>query len=65
LKLARNFLHAERLEFAHPRTGKMLEVEAPLPRELEEFLHLVEDGQPPAAKPAVQSARAGRKRLIK
>jgi 23S rRNA pseudouridine1911/1915/1917 synthase len=65
LKLARNFLHAARLEFTHPRTGKMLEVEAPLPRELEEFLHLVEDGQPPAAKPAVQSARAGRKRLIK
>jgi 23S rRNA pseudouridine1911/1915/1917 synthase len=65
LKLGRNFLHAARLEFAHPRTGKMLELEAPLPRELEEFLHLVEDGQPAPAKSAVHSARAERRRLIK
>jgi hypothetical protein len=26
------------LEFAHPKTGKLLELEAPLPAELEEFL---------------------------
>jgi len=34
LKLGRNFLHAARLEFTHPRTGKLLELEAPLPEEL-------------------------------
>ncbi len=38
LKLGRNFLHAARLEFAHPRTGKLLQLEAPLPQELESFL---------------------------
>jgi 23S rRNA pseudouridine1911/1915/1917 synthase len=38
LKLGRNFLHAARIEFAHPRTGKQLELEAPLPAELEDFL---------------------------
>ena len=38
LRLGRNFLHAARLEFTHPRTGKLLELEAPLPQELESFL---------------------------
>ncbi len=38
LKLGRNFLHAARLEFAHPRTQKPIALEAPLPKELEEFL---------------------------
>lgn len=38
LRLGRNFLHAARLEFTHPRTGKLLELEAPLPQELENFL---------------------------
>jgi 23S rRNA pseudouridine1911/1915/1917 synthase len=36
--LERNFLHAAHLEFAHPRSGKLLTIEAPLPAELEEFL---------------------------
>jgi 23S rRNA pseudouridine1911/1915/1917 synthase len=40
--LARNFLHAARLEFAHPRVaGKTVAVDAPLPGELEEFLALL------------------------
>jgi 23S rRNA pseudouridine1911/1915/1917 synthase len=39
--LERNFLHAAHLEFAHPRTGKTVAVDAPLPRELEEFLALL------------------------
>jgi 23S rRNA pseudouridine1911/1915/1917 synthase len=40
--LARNFLHAARLEFAHPQvTGKTVAVDAPLPGELEEFLALL------------------------
>jgi len=38
LKLGRNFLHAARLEFPHPKTGKLLQLEAPLPVELENFL---------------------------
>jgi len=43
LGLGRNFLHAAHLEFAHPqfghlKTGKAVVVDAPLPRELEEFL---------------------------
>jgi 23S rRNA pseudouridine1911/1915/1917 synthase len=36
--LDRNFLHAAHLEFAHPQTGKMLSVKAPLPQQLEDFL---------------------------
>jgi 23S rRNA pseudouridine1911/1915/1917 synthase len=36
--LERNFLHAAHLEFAHPRTGKALTIDAPLPPELAEFL---------------------------
>jgi 23S rRNA pseudouridine1911/1915/1917 synthase len=38
LRLGRNFLHSAQLEFAHPATGKLLHLEAPLPAELEAFL---------------------------
>jgi 23S rRNA pseudouridine1911/1915/1917 synthase len=38
LRLGRNFLHAAKLEFPHPKTGKPLQLEAPLPPELESFL---------------------------
>ena len=38
LALPRNFLHAARLAFTHPRTGKPLALEAPLPAELVGFL---------------------------
>jgi len=45
--LERNFLHAAHLEFAHPQTGKVLAIDAPLPAELEEFLKwLRTDGAP-------------------
>jgi 23S rRNA pseudouridine1911/1915/1917 synthase len=44
LRLGRNFLHAARLEFAHPVTGKQLEMEAPLPEELDGFLKRLESG---------------------
>ena len=37
-KLERNFLHAARLGFAQPRTGMWIEVRAPLPAELYDFL---------------------------
>ncbi|MGB7547530.1 MAG: RluA family pseudouridine synthase, partial [Terracidiphilus sp.] len=47
LRLGRNFLHAARLEFEHPTTGKLLQLEAPLPLELESFLGRLE-GRPPA-----------------
>ena len=40
--LARNFLHARRLEFEHPRSGKPLSFEAPLPCELQGFLYGLE-----------------------
>ncbi len=42
LRLGRNFLHAARLEFAHPLTGKLLQLEAPLPEELTAFLSRLE-----------------------
>ncbi len=38
LRLGRNFLHAAKLEFPHPRTGKLLQLEAPLPEQLESIL---------------------------
>jgi 23S rRNA pseudouridine1911/1915/1917 synthase len=44
LWLGRNFLHAAKLEFAHPATGELLELEAPLPEELERFLGRLEGG---------------------
>jgi 23S rRNA pseudouridine1911/1915/1917 synthase len=34
LSLERNFLHAAQLSFAHPQTGKPMNIEAPLPSEL-------------------------------
>jgi 23S rRNA pseudouridine1911/1915/1917 synthase len=36
--LGRNFLHAARIEFAHPRTGKVMRFESELPGELGDFL---------------------------
>jgi 23S rRNA pseudouridine1911/1915/1917 synthase len=46
LRLGRNFLHAARLEFPHPITGKPVELEAPLPAELQEFLVRLERSTP-------------------
>lgn len=47
-RLQRNFLHAARLGFAQPRTGAWLEVRAPLPVELRDFLQCLCDaaGEP-------------------
>jgi 23S rRNA pseudouridine1911/1915/1917 synthase len=36
--LRRNFLHAAKLGFTHPRSGAWIEARAPLPRELRDFL---------------------------
>jgi 23S rRNA pseudouridine1911/1915/1917 synthase len=38
LRLGRNFLHAARLEFVHPVTGKTLQLESALPEDLDRFL---------------------------
>jgi len=37
--LSRNFLHAARLGFAQPRTRSWIDIRAPLPAELRQFLH--------------------------
>ena len=39
--LERHFLHAHRLAFDHPRTGERLELESPLPNDLQAFLDSV------------------------
>jgi len=36
--LGRNFLHAWRLKFAHPASGRLMEVRAPLPAELANYV---------------------------
>jgi 23S rRNA pseudouridine1911/1915/1917 synthase len=41
-RLARPFLHAERLAFTHPRSGEYLEFTTPLPGDLREVLIDVE-----------------------
>jgi 23S rRNA pseudouridine1911/1915/1917 synthase len=40
--LPRNFLHASAIEFQHPRTGKPLRFESPIPAELGNFLESVD-----------------------
>ncbi|MDO4569629.1 MAG: RluA family pseudouridine synthase [Planctomycetia bacterium] len=42
LVLARQALHARRIRFLHPRTHEEMEIEAPLPTDLERFLFLLE-----------------------
>jgi 23S rRNA pseudouridine1911/1915/1917 synthase len=37
--LGRNFLHAARIAFTHPRTGQHMEFRAPLPEELLTYIH--------------------------
>lgn len=41
--LPRTFLHASALSFAHPRSGNLISLEAPLPEELQNFLDLISD----------------------
>jgi 23S rRNA pseudouridine1911/1915/1917 synthase len=58
LRLDRNFLHAARLEFTHPMTGKPVELEAPLPGELVSFLARVDEGRTDSVN--TPGKRAGR-----
>jgi 23S rRNA pseudouridine1911/1915/1917 synthase len=44
LTLERNFLHAAELEFAHPRTGKVLTLRSELPEELTGLLEQLRQG---------------------
>jgi 23S rRNA pseudouridine1911/1915/1917 synthase len=46
LKLDRNFLHAAHLSLTHPQTQKKLEIDAPLPIELESFLKAIHPSSP-------------------
>ena len=48
--LGRNFLHAARIRFTHPRTGEPLDVRAPLPAELKAYIYDL--GRALAAEPA-------------
>jgi len=65
LKLGRNFLHAAELEFTHPITGKLLQLEAPLPKELVTFLEMLDESQAEPTKTVLKVARAVRKQLLK
>ena len=46
ISLARNFLHAARLELVHPQTGKQIAMESSLPAELQAFLAAIERDVP-------------------
>jgi 23S rRNA pseudouridine1911/1915/1917 synthase len=52
--LGRNFLHAARIAFDHPRTGQRIEFRAPLPPELVSYMSLV--GRASKADPALIDA---------
>jgi 23S rRNA pseudouridine1911/1915/1917 synthase len=43
-QLERNFLHAAHLSFTHPQTHKPMDIDAPLPAELETFLAAIRAG---------------------
>jgi len=45
----RNFLHAARLGFAHPRSNQWVDVRAPLPCELLAFLHVLAEAENPGS----------------
>jgi len=61
LVLGRNFLHAAHLEFSHPRTRKLIALEAPLPPELESYLARLESAGPSLLE---QKRAGGRDRSI-
>jgi 23S rRNA pseudouridine1911/1915/1917 synthase len=44
LNLDRNFLHAAHLSFTHPQTSKPMDIDAPLPAELDTFLAAIRTG---------------------
>lgn len=52
--LGRNFLHAARVAFDHPRTGKRMEIHAPVPATLVDYLRTL--GRAAKANPALIDA---------
>jgi 23S rRNA pseudouridine1911/1915/1917 synthase len=56
ISLPRNFLHSAELELAHPRTGKRIALNSPLPEELQAFLAVLE----PAATNGISAKNTGR-----
>jgi 23S rRNA pseudouridine1911/1915/1917 synthase len=54
--LGRNYLHAARIAFIHPRTGKHLEFRAPLPEELVTYVHKLGQATKSAAGDASDSS---------
>jgi 23S rRNA pseudouridine1911/1915/1917 synthase len=46
LQLDRNFLHAAHLSLTHPQTGKPLDIDSPLPVELDTFLKAIRTNLP-------------------
>ncbi len=52
--LDRNFLHAARLGFLHPKSGKHIALQAPLPPELVDYLHIL--GRATSADPSAIDA---------
>ena len=44
LSFNRNFLHAAHLSFIHPQTSKPMDIDAPLPAELDTFLSAIRTG---------------------
>jgi len=53
--LGRQFLHAVRLGFPHPRTGTWVEARAPLPQDLREFLRKLAAADGQTLDPAIES----------
>ena len=54
--LKRMFLHAARLQFAHPKSGAAVDLVAPLPTECARFLDRLRHGPPKAAHPEPRDA---------
>ena len=42
-RLARMFLHAQRLRFTHPADGRTLELQSPLPLDAAAYLHWLDN----------------------
>ena len=63
LRLGRNFLHAAKLEFPHPKSGKVLQLEAPLPAELESFLERLEPDKLEPEKLELTKPKTGQSNL--
>jgi len=51
--LPRTFLHAAMIQFRHPRTGKAMSFEAPLPADLEDFLQRLSGRESPGGAPPI------------